>query len=436
MTLADQIKAAQEKLLSSKDALVAVTKSMETSDDESLVVQLEELSSRVEAESKSVDSLLRAEAALASKSAPAAPAVVQAKHLGSKGNADLFFKAVAAVAEAHVKRVPVSQVVNDRFNGDEATAMVVKSATAPAMSNVSGWAAELARETYGAFMDTLKPESVIPQLPMQSFSFDGFNSIKIPSRLPTPNVAGAFRAEGAPIPVKQMGFGSRTLTPKSMGVISAFTNEIFERSTPNILDLIRSAIIADTAISLDTKFLSADAEVAGIAPAGIQNGIAAGDTAVSSGNTASAIVADLRARMQSMYGQNLGKRPVWVMNPARALGLSTCINSVGTKVFPEMANGVLMGAPFVTSTTVAADVVYLIDAGEVSFAGGLPRFVGTDVATLHYEDTTPAHINGATAATPVQSLYQTNSAAIRCTWELDWAVMRSGAVQTITGCDW
>ena len=148
MTLAEQIKAAQDKLLASKDALVAVTKSMEENpEDESLVTQLEELSGRVEAETKSVDSLLRAEAALAAKAVQASPAVVQAKHMGQKGSADLFFKAAAAVAEAHVKRVPVAQILADRYKSDESTDMIVKAATGAAMTNVDGWAAELTRVT-------------------------------------------------------------------------------------------------------------------------------------------------------------------------------------------------------------------------------------------------------------------------------------------------
>jgi hypothetical protein len=92
----------------------------------------------------------------------------------------------------------------------------------------------------------------------------------------------------------------------------------------------------------------------------------------------------------------------------------------------------------VTSTNVPAQVVFLIDAAEVYFAGGAPRFMGTEVATLHEEDTSPAAIVGGTTgtpapATPVRSLFQTNSAALRCVWELDWTVMRTGAVQTITG---
>jgi hypothetical protein len=116
--------------------------------------------------------------------------------------------------------------------------------------------------------------------------------------------------------------------------------------------------------------------------------------------------------------------------------LQLATNAVGAVAFPEMANGSLIGVPVVTSTNVPADVVFLIDAAEVYFAGGAPRFVGSEMATLHMEDTTPLAINGGTAASPVRSLYQTNTAAIRAMWDLDWAMNRSGCVQTITAVAW
>ena len=79
----------------------------------------------------------------------------------------------------------------------------------------------------------------------------------------------------------------------------------------------------------------------------------------------------------------------------------------------------------------------LIDGSGVSFAGGAPSFVGTDVATLHEDDTTPLPISaGAVVAAPVRSLFQTNSAALRALWEIDWAVMRAGAVQALSAVAW
>lgn len=436
MNLAERIKAAEAELLGLKDQLVAVTKSLEdTPDDESLLVQVETLATDVEKKAATVDALKKAETALASRATPAA-AVVQSKHLGNKASADLLFKAALATAEAYTKRTSVGSVLEKRFSGDESVDMIVKAVSAPAMTSTTGWAAELVRDTYSAFLELLKPESVVPRMGLNSYTFDGYQSIKIPSRAAGARLDGAFRQEGAPIPVKQMAFASKVLTPKSMGVISTFSQELFERSTPNILDQIRSAMIQDTAEALDIQFLSASAGVPGISPAGIQAGLAAGDTAASTGTDVAAITADLRARLQSMTSQNLGRRPVWVMHPARSWGLQLATNAVGGIAFPEMANGQLIGIPVVTSTNVPADVVYLVDGSEVSFAGGAPQFLGTDVASLHMEDATPLALNGSVAASPVRSLYQTNTSALRALWSVDWTTGRPGGVQTITAVAW
>ena len=47
-----------------------------------------------------------------------------------------------------------------------------------------------------------------------------------------------------------------------------------------------------------------------IQPAGIQNGLAAGDTAAASGVTAADMTADFRARLAALSSANLGRRPV------------------------------------------------------------------------------------------------------------------------------
>jgi hypothetical protein len=109
-------------------------------------------------------------------------------------------------------------------------------------------------------------------------------------------------------------------------------------------------------------------------------------------------------------------------------------NAVGASAFPEMASGTLVGIPVVTSTTVPADLIFLIDCAEIVFAYDGPRFSASDQATLHMaspaaplsavgENTDPN-----TVAAPVRSLWQTDSQAIRTIWHLTWDQMRDGAV--------
>ena len=219
-------------------------------------------------------------------------------------------------------------------------------------------------------------------------------------------------------------------------------------TTPGIENLIRDAMVQDTATAMDTAFLGSTA-AGGDAPAGLQTYATGGNTAASGGATTASIIADVRARLQAMTGANLGRRPVWIMNPARWYGVQLAVNAAGTPAFPEAASGTLMGMPVVTSTNVPAGDVFLVDAAELYFAGSAPRFLGTEVATIH-EEGVQANVKpvvapgtgtaGATAvadvANPVRSLYQTNSAALRATWYIDWMSMRPGAVQLISACSW
>lgn len=456
MSISEQIVSTQEKLVSLKDELVEVSKSLEENqDDPSLIESMESLSTEIELKTKSLETLQKAENTLALKAvslnqnvegANNAPKVVDKKHLGS-AKADLLVKTALCTFESYIKRVPIEQIIEERYNSDDQVKAVakytLKGAQNPAFTTVDAWAGELTQESYGQFMDLLSAESVIPRMGLTMHDFMGYNSIKIPMRAVAAapkNLAGAFRAEGAPIRVGAASLSHKTLTPKNLGVIGTWSNELFERSgnTKNIETLIREFMVIDTTTALEGVFFGATAGSA-TQPAGIQNGLAAGDTAVSGGVSAAAITADLRGRLTALAGHNMGKNPVWVMNPARFWGVSLALTATGTTAFPETANGLLLGIPVLTSTNIPADVVYLVDAGEVSYAGGNMNFKATDVATLHEEDTTPLPIvssTGPATADPVRSLFQTNTSALRMMMTVDWAVMRPGAVQTITACGW
>ena len=438
-TVSEKISESQVALNAARDSLVEAQKKYEESANDETAGILNAAAEHVEKATEALELNMRVESAIA-KSLSRAPAIASTPRVKDSDKADLLVKSALVTFDAYCKRIPVEQVIEQRFGNDEALTAVVaytKAAQNPAMTNVAGYAQELVRDSYGAFMDLLRGESVVPQLPLQRFEFNGYQSIRIPARAATPNLAGAFRAEGAAIRVGAIGLTSTTLTPKSLGVIGTYTNELMERSTPNILDIIRTAMIQDTATALDTAFLGATVGSATV-PAGIQTAAAGGNTAASAGNTTANIIADVRARLQAMTALNLGRRPVWIMSPSRWYGVKLSVTAAGTPAFPEAANGTLMGAPVVTSTNVPAAMVFLVDAAEIAFAGGAPRFLGTDVATIHEEDTTPLPIIGGTgtAAQPVRSLFQTNSSALRATWEIDWAVMRAGAVQTISAAAW
>ena len=66
-----------------------------------------------------------------------------------------------------------------------------------------------------------------------------------------------------------------------------------------------------------------------------------------------------------------------------------------------------------------------------------PQASGSNVPTLHFEDTSPTQIGTEgspnAVAAPAMSTFQHNLEAVRLLMEMDWLALRTGAVQTITG---
>lgn len=458
-TLAQRIQDTQAALNASRDKLTEATKALDDAttpeDIEATTTLVDQLTDETEKAMTTLAALQRAEKVLGVQTITGAAnddgrsAAIGTAHprVPKEKQADLIVRSAVVAFEAFHRREPVETVLARRYGEDDATRAVVlqlttKAAQNPAMTSVAGWAAELVRTSFAAFMDLLTPESVIPRMPLQRYDFGSSAKITIPMRtgsgvgLPTPNLAGAFRGEGDPIRVGAISTGSANLTPKSLAVIGTFTLELLEESTPSIEDVIRNAMVRDTGIALDLAFLGATAGTAK-QPAGLQTYATGANTRAASGTTAAAITADLRGAAQQMATTGNGRRPVWLMNDARAIGIELALTAAGNPAFPTMANNMLLGYPVVRSLNVPAAIVFLVDAGEIPFAGGAPRFLGSDVATLHEEDTTPLPIASpgapATVAAPARSLYQTNSAALRAVWKVDWTNLVTGAVQTITG---
>ena len=437
MSIAEKVVAAEASVIEKRDELVGLTKSYEETNDESLLVAIEEQSESIEKANRQLETYRKAESALMAKAQVVdAPAVVKSTRGQLSDPADLILANAAATLEAHITKEPFSHVLEKRFGDDDRvkaiSPFVTKAAVDPAMTNVDGYAAELTREGYGAFMELLQPESIVPRLPLTTFDFGSNASIKIPGRAATPNMAGAFVGEGDAIPVKKAGLTSQTLTPKKLGVIGHFSQELFERSTPNILSEIRRWMLEDTAVALDNAFLSNFAGSA-IQPAGMA--ALAGTPIDGTGMLSDQAVAveTLKTAIIQMTSKNMGRRPVFVMSPASAFSLTMLQNAVGGNAFPEMANNTLIGIPVVASTTCSDSEIFLLDCADIVFAGGAPRFLASDVASIHEEDTAPLPlVDGAgTAAQPVRSLFQTFSSALRTTWFVDWAQLRDGSVVLI-----
>lgn len=360
---------------------------------------------------------------------------------------DYVFRALTVKVKAHIEKRSEIDVLRETYGEDVTTKAVfdtvIRAAVAPADTATPAWAGALVQTAIGDFFDLLLPQSVYPGLSARGgrFGFGRNGTVSLPTRSATPTVAGSFVGEGSPIPVRRAGFTSITLTPKKMAVITTMTREITERSTPQIEALLRNAIQEDTAVAIDSVLLDANAATT-VRPAGLRNGVTT--AAGTAGGGFAAVVADLKGMLGSLITATNGnvRNPVWLMNPAQALALSLTQNAGGDFPFEqEINNGRFRGYGVIQSSTIPAGVVMLLDAADFfSATGDDPRFDVSDQAVLHMEDTTPLQIGTAgtpnTVAAPVQSMFQTDSLALRMILPMSWAMRRTGVIVERTAVTW
>jgi HK97 family phage major capsid protein len=468
MSLSQRIADAEKRLTEKKDALAAMLEKVDDSNvSDEQQEQISEANASISQEERGLAILRESEKHLSTTAEPAgrslvaAPAVIPAKRNGSAASArpfglqakkldpiDLLVRAGTVQLFSHLHKKPIDEVRRTIYGDDESTKAIVdwaqRAATAPAMSTVTGWAAELVQQIVVSFMETLLPKSVFPRLSNAglSLSFGRNGKIIIPTRARTPTIAGSFVGEGLPIPVRQGLFTSQTLVPKKMAVITTWTREIDEHSIPAIEGLLRNAIGEDTAISLDSVLLDAGAATA-VRPAGILNGVA-GLTPTAGGGF-NAAVGDIKALTGALLTGTAGniRNPVYMMNPQQLASLGL-IAMPGAGVFPfraEVAAGNLGGWQIIDSGTVPMGTVIAMDAADfVSVSGDAPRFELSDQATLHMEDTAPTDISTtgtpAAVAFPVKSMWQTDSIALRLIMPVNWTIRRPGTVAWVAGVTW
>src|SRR5262249_38097628 len=153
-----------------------------------------------------------------------------------------------------------------------------------------------------------------------------------PNQATAGGLAGDFVGEAKPIPVKKAALGAKTIMPHKMAVITAFSRQIAEQSTPAIEPILRTMLLNDTRATVDIKLLDTN-DATTERPPGLQSLATGADTAASTGNTTAQMIADLRGRLDRITSLNMGARLVWVMHPSRLVGLSFATNATGAFQF-------------------------------------------------------------------------------------------------------
>jgi HK97 family phage major capsid protein len=222
-----------------------------------------------------------------------------------------------------------------------------------------------------------------------TLDFGGFDSIKIPMRAARQagnTLGGAFVGEAGAIPLGRIAVSSKTLSRYKMAVISTFTRELADRSTPAIEAVIRQAILDDTAIELDTAMFDANAAVAGVRPAGLLNttgGYAGAAGTGTAGGGPDAVIGDIQMMLNAMVAAGVGARPVLFLNSQDAMSVGMMQTPLGEMMFAtDLAAGRVLGVEVVKSLNMTQGTAILVDASNVAIAVDPTQFSVSDVATV------------------------------------------------------
>ena len=441
-TLSKRIENVQSDLNAKRDRLAELS----GADDLDLDA-IEEMTEQVDLAERTLAALKASEAKIglgATGDAPREKASPQARRPLSVGHKDvsgfdLIVRAAAVRGIAHFGGKSVEDVLQERYPGHEATALITKADQTIGTTTVSGWASEIVQTAYADFLQALMPYSVYPALRDRGIrlSFDGVGTVSIPSRT-AGGAGGGFVAEGAPIRVGRITTAATTMTPKKMGVIVPFSRELAKRSTPMIESLVRQAILEDTGIILDSALL--DATAASTArPAGLLNGVSAVSAGYGGGDY-QAVVADFKSLLAPFITANAADGITVIMNPSQGLALDLMPGPDGSGGLGDWFGKVRSRVTFVESTNATAGRLIALRTADFATAlGDAPEFDISEQATVHMEDTTPLEIvsgTGPTTADPVRSFFQTATIGVRMLMDLSWKMRRSGMVQWIDTTNW
>lgn len=438
-TLSQRIEHAQNELVAKRDRLTELNGAEDLDID-----AISGLTDEITVAERAVAVLKASEAKIGINAGPAdlsTPAIVRRPlSIGQKevDGFDLLVRSITARGIAHFSNKSIDQVLQERYPGHEATAIVTKADQTIGTTTVSGWASQLVQTVNQGFLEALLPYSIYPALRARGigFSFDGIGTVSLPSRT-AGGAGGGFVAEGSPIRVGRITTAAVTLTPFKLGVIVPFSRELAKRSTPAIEALVRQAILEDTAAILDAAIIDATAASTS-RPAGLLNGVSAAASGYGGGDY-QAVVADLKALLAPFYSANASDGITVLMNPAQGLALAMMPGPGPAGEF-GWAQPLTDRLNIIESTTVPANrLIALRNSDFATAMGDQPEFDVSEQATVHMEDTTPLEIvsgSGPTTADPVRSFFQTATIGVRMLMDISWKMRRSGMVQWIDTTTW
>lgn len=449
MNIAEQIKSFENKRAALAASLNDV---MSKAADEGRTLDSEETEQydNVSAEIKSVDShlgrLRDMEANMAATAKPVAkaasgdlnvvdnraPGIIRVEQKLEKGIA--FARFTKALAAAKGVRSEALSIAKSKYPDDTKLHHVLKAAVNAGTTTDPQWAGALVeyQDFANDFVEFLRPQTIIGRFGQGGIP--ALRQVPFNIRVPAQISGGAAQwvGQGKAKPLTKFDFESITFGFAKVAAISVLTEELIRFSTPSADVLVRNGLAESVIARLDADFIDPEkAEVAGVSPASITNGIVGIPSSGSPDEDAAAAFGQfINADLQPTGG-------VWLMSSTTALALSMRKNALGQKEYPEMTmlGGTFQGLPAIVSQYVGNQLV-LVNAPDIYLAddGGVAVDMSSE-ASLEMESA-PTGDSITPTGTELVSMWQTNSVAIRAERWINWRRRRSAAVARVTNVNY
>lgn len=380
---------------------------------------------------------------LLARDAPEAPFLnLRNKDQDEKFKGQNFTRGVIAKALAYLHHRNVADIAEERWGKSNPTLVkLIRMAGVPGAGSGSGeWGSELVQADTrytGDFLEYLYAATI----------FDQLNLREVPANVTIKGTDGAatgyWVGQSKGIPATSGSASSVSLTPLKVAALAVVSNELLEDSSPAAEQWIRDLLVNACSQRVDQTFLSSDAAVSGVSPAGLLNGV--------SGTASAGATADnLRTDIEVLYAAFIAARDASEISFITTTGLAKAIqllrNSLGQREFPDVVSaqgraarvGSLEGDPLFRGDNVTSGHFIAIKTSEVWKIGdsGLRISVSRD-ATIE-QDTAPSGETDTPAAMSnnMTSMFQEESTAIKIVRRINFQKRRPHAVQLVTGANY
>lgn len=306
------------------------------------------------------------------------------------------------------------EIASRRWPTDRPSQLMAKAAASPGAVSSSGWSAELAQTSFGAFLQSLQPYSAMAPLILRGTvsPLERAADKSLPYRSSTPAPWG-WCGENEAIPITVYTMAEARLSPRKMAIITVISKELTRYSDAE--KLFSEIFRQDAGQSLDSAYFSTGTgtttQHAGLLYDVIPVSLSGGDPL------------ENLAELSGVVAAGGSGEVSFVTSPERAARFRILHPDSQVEMLPSAA--------------VPSDrVIALAPRGLVHGADGLPDIDTSEQATLHMNDTPLPLSVASTVAHPQRSLWQTGGVALRCIMDVCFVKRRANAVAFANGIPW